>query len=59
MSVARRFRRSAIATAALVYVILVTLIAILAPALAPLDPDAVDIGARLMAPSSTHWLGTD
>ncbi len=59
MSVARRFRRSTIATAAVVYVILLTLIALLAPALAPLDPDAVDIGARLLPPSSTHWLGTD
>lgn len=59
MSVARRFRRSTIATAAVVYVIVVTLIAILAPLLAPLDPDAVNIGARLLPPSSAHWLGTD
>jgi peptide/nickel transport system permease protein len=34
--------------------------ALLAPLLAPFDPDAIDLGAgRLLPPSSSNWLGTD
>ena len=33
--------------------------AILAPVLAPYDPNALDIPARLAGPSVEHWLGTD
>lgn len=34
--------------------------ALLAPLLAPFDPDLIDLGAgRLLAPSATHWMGTD
>lgn len=32
---------------------------ILAPILAPYDPNAIDMTARLESPSSEHWLGTD
>jgi peptide/nickel transport system permease protein len=33
---------------------------LLAPLLAPFDPDAIDLGAgRLLPPSAAHWLGTD
>jgi peptide/nickel transport system permease protein len=33
--------------------------ALLAPVLAPYDPLAQELGARLRPPSSEHWLGTD
>ncbi|HEY2254667.1 MAG TPA: ABC transporter permease, partial [Variovorax sp.] len=33
--------------------------ALFAPWLAPMDPNAQDIGRRLMAPGAGHWLGTD
>lgn len=33
--------------------------ALFGPWLAPYDPDAIDLGQRLQAASSSHWLGTD
>lgn len=39
--------------------VLVALMAILAPWLAPHDPIEQDILAKLQGPSSTYWLGTD
>lgn len=35
------------------------LLAIFAPWLAPYDPDAINVKAILLAPSSNHWMGTD
>lgn len=35
------------------------LVVVFAPVLAPYDPAAQDIGARLEGPSADHWLGTD
>lgn len=37
----------------------VLVLALLAPILAPYDPDAIDVKAILLAPSSAHWMGTD
>jgi peptide/nickel transport system permease protein len=34
-------------------------VALLAPVLAPYDPEAVDFAAMLARPSLAHWLGTD
>jgi peptide/nickel transport system permease protein len=34
-------------------------VAVAAPALARWDPQVMDVKARLSAPSTTHWLGTD
>lgn len=39
--------------------ILLVMIAVFAPFLAPYDPDAIDIGQRLQWPSEDHLLGTD
>jgi peptide/nickel transport system permease protein len=50
-------RRTAVLGAALVAVNV--LVAVLAPALARVDPEALDVRARLSAPSGRHWLGTD
>ncbi|HEY5214444.1 MAG TPA: ABC transporter permease [Acidobacteriaceae bacterium] len=35
------------------------LCALLAPRLAPHDPEHLNLGARLLPPSATHWFGTD
>ena len=35
------------------------LLALVAPWLAPFDPNAIDVRAILLPPSNTHWMGTD
>ena len=40
-------------------VLLMLLVAVIAPWIAPYDPVAVDFGAMLSPPSAKHWLGTD
>lgn len=55
----RRFRRSGVATAALAFVGIITLIAFAAPILAPYPPDSIDLGRRLMPPGAQHLFGTD
>jgi peptide/nickel transport system permease protein len=42
-----------------VFLLVLTLIAIFAPALAPHDPDVQNLLQRLKPPSAEHWLGTD
>jgi peptide/nickel transport system permease protein len=37
----------------------VLLLALLAPWVAPYDPDAIDVKAILLSPSPAHWMGTD
>jgi peptide/nickel transport system permease protein len=54
-----RFKRSKLAVAALVYVGLMTIIAIAAPYLSPFGPDDVDVVNRLRPPDAVHRLGTD
>ena len=41
------------------FVLLLVVMAVFAPLLAPYDPYAQDLLARLQPPSSAHWLGTD
>lgn len=53
-----RFCRSRLALAALVYVGVITLVAIAAPLLAS-DPNAIDLASRLSPPTSAHRFGTD
>ena len=65
----RRFRRSKLATFALLYVVLMSIIALFAPIVAhdrelgfapvPYSPDTIDLPARLAPPTGTHYLGTD
>ena len=43
----------------LILVTLFILMAVAAPILAPYDPIALDVRAKLQAPSLAHWLGTD
>jgi peptide/nickel transport system permease protein len=40
-------------------VLLMALMAVLAPWLAPYDPNVLSLAERLQAPSAAHWFGTD
>jgi len=52
-------RRSGLLIAAVAAVLALIAVAALAPVIAPYDPLAQSILARLKGPSSLHWLGTD
>jgi peptide/nickel transport system permease protein len=55
----RTFRRNQLACAGAVVVGILAVIAVLAPVLAPWDPNKPDMKRILEAPSAKHWLGTD
>ena len=55
----RTFSRNRSALVGLVLVVLLFLVAIFAPAIAPYDPLAQSTINRLEGPSSEHWLGRD
>jgi peptide/nickel transport system permease protein len=52
-------RRRTLGAIGAAVVLLMILVALAAPLIAPYDPLAVDFGAMLAAPSAAHWLGTD
>lgn len=54
-----RIRRNWLSTIALAIIVAMILVALLAPWIAPYDPDATDPDAALQALSWRHWLGTD
>jgi peptide/nickel transport system permease protein len=54
-----RFRRNRLAAAALAALALVHAVVILAPWIAPYDPDLVELTQKLRPPDPVHWLGTD
>lgn len=37
----------------------ILLLALIAPLIAPYDPNAIDVKAILLSPSHSHWMGTD
>ena len=53
------FKRNRLGVACLVVVALLVLVALLAPMLAPYDPDVQELSNMLAAPSSAHVFGTD
>lgn len=55
----RRFRQEKVALAMLGLLALIVAASLLAPLLATADPNAQELRARLQAPSSEHWFGTD
>jgi len=55
----KRFKRNPTAVAGLVIVILLVLIAIFAPLIAPYDYATQDYSAMKKLPSAAHWFGTD
>jgi len=59
ISLPRAARHNPLAAAGVVLVILFVILAIFAPAIAPQDPAHIDLPARLAAPSSAHWCGTE
>ena len=52
-------RRRPLGALGAVVVVIMILVALTAPIIAPYDPLAVDFGAMLAPPSAAHWLGTD
>ena len=55
----RRLRADPRAMLGLVTVIVLVLLAALAPLVARYDPTAIDLAGQLQHPSLTHWMGTD
>lgn len=55
----RRHRRVTSLTIGGTLIAMLILAALLAPLLAPFDPNAQMMSARLLPPSAEHWLGTD
>ncbi len=55
----KRLLKNKTAMIGLTIITILLISAIIAPLLAPYDPLETDILARLKAPSSEHWLGTD
>lgn len=55
----RRFCRSGLAVAALLYIVLLAVVAVGAPLLSPGEPNKTDLGRRLQPPDSQFRLGTD
>ncbi|MGH6880496.1 D,D-dipeptide ABC transporter permease [Hypericibacter sp.] len=51
--------RSPLTLVGLAIIVFVLLVMLLAPWIAPYDPNALDLRARLAAPGAVHWLGTD
>lgn len=54
-----RIKGDRLRTTALVVIALLVLAAVLAPLVAPADPDAMDLSASLAGPSADHLLGAD
>ncbi len=54
-----RFKQNRLAVAGSVVIVVLALLAIASPWIAPHDPTAQDLTQRLLAPSSRHWMGTD
>jgi peptide/nickel transport system permease protein len=52
-------KRNPVLVLGAVLVVVQAFAALAAPALAPFDPNAQDILARMAPPSAAHWLGTD
>ena len=55
----RHIRRNPTAITGLVIVIILLVVALLAPLISPYNPDKVDLDALLSSPSHSHWFGTD
>lgn len=53
------FKKDKVGVTCLVIVVVLIAIAVLAPVLAPYDPDAQELGNMLQAPNSAHLFGTD
>jgi peptide/nickel transport system permease protein len=52
-------RRRPLGAVGAAIIVVMIVVAVAAPLLAPYDPQGVDFGAMLGKPSAAHWLGTD
>ena len=59
MALARTFRHQPLGVIGFLLLLLFLAMALLAPAVTPYDPAAIDLGQRLVGPSHAHWFGTD
>ncbi|MGQ0441985.1 MAG: ABC transporter permease [Methylophilaceae bacterium] len=50
---------NSLALAGFFIIVFVFLLSMLAPVISPYDPNAIDVKAILLAPSTMHWMGTD
>lgn len=55
----RMLRSQPLALLGTIFLTLFVVLAIFAPWIAPFDPAAIHLHARLQAPSTVHWFGTD
>ena len=55
----RRFRRHRLAMAGVIILLLCILLAVFAPIVARVSPNAIDLLGRNHGPTAKHWLGTD
>lgn len=55
----RRFRRHRVAQIGAVLLLLLIVVGVLAPVIAPYDPNVPNLQIKLARPSWTHWFGTD
>lgn len=58
-SVFKKALSNPLALAGFVIILLVFLLAMLAPLIAPYDPNDINVKAILLGPSLQHWMGTD
>jgi len=58
-SVFKKALSNPLAFAGFIIILLVFLLAMLAPLIAPYDPDYINVKAILLEPSMQHWMGTD
>jgi len=54
-----RFSKNRLAVAGSAIVVLLFVVSLLAPWIAPFDPTAIDLKNILQPPSAKHWFGTD
>src|SRR6202167_3819305 len=59
MAFARTLCHQPLGVIGLLLLVLCVVIAVLAPAISPYDPAAIDLANRLTPPSHAHWFGTD
>jgi len=59
MAFARTLRHQPLGVIGILLLMLFVTIAVLAPAITPYDPAAIDLYHRLTPPSHAHWFGTD
>lgn len=55
----RRLRKNKLAMSGLVFLILLTFMAIFGPILSPYEVTATDLRSQNLAPNASHWFGTD